>query len=136
MARNPARTALLALPPALLLALGACGTPLAWTPAMGWLAVAEGGSIAVQGRGLGDTVVSLVSGRDCSVVRLAREESYCAPREPPPAPPPFCTRSRGGVDCWEVPPAAWPPLRGLADGRTELTAAQDANRTRRWPGLF
>lgn len=132
MARNPARIALLSL----LFSLGACTTPLAWTPAMGWLAVAEGGSIAVQGRGLGDTVVSLVSGRDCSIVRLAREESYCAAREPPPAAPPFCTRSLGGVDCWAVPPAAWPPLRGLADGRAELTAAQEANRTRRWPGLF
>lgn len=118
-----------------ILALGAC-SPAAVTPVAGAVAVAEIGSIAVLGRGLGDTAVSLVTGRDCSVVRLAREEAYCAPREAPPAPQPFCTQSRGGVDCWANPPAAWPPHRGLADGRAALTPAQEANRTRRWPGLF
>lgn len=132
MTRSSTRSAALGLS----LVLGACNANPTWTPAMGWFAAVDAGTVVVAGRTLGDTVVSLVSGRDCSVVRVARQESYCAPREAPPEPPPFCTRTLGGVDCWATPPVAWPPVRGLADGRYELTPAQEANRTRRWPGLF
>jgi hypothetical protein len=116
--------------------LGGCGVEIAGTPALGALAALEVGSIVVLNRGVADTAVSLVTGRDCSVVRLAREESYCRPEEAAPAPPPFCTRSLGTVDCWRVPPPAYPPQRGLADGPATLTPAQEAHRTRRWPGLF
>lgn len=60
----------------------------------------------------------------------------CASVEPPPTAPPYCTRTLGKVDCWRQPPLAIPLPPGLADGPTELTPAQEANRTRRWPELF
>lgn len=118
----------------LVLMLGGCGATIGGMPAAGVLAAADAGTIIMLDRGMADVAVSLVSGRDCSVVRVARGESYCAPVEPPPAAPPLCTRSLGGVDCWEYPPAAVPPLRGLADGRATLTPQQEERRTARWPG--
>jgi len=120
----------------LILSLGGCGATIAGMPAAGVLAAADAGTIIMLDRGMADVAVSLVSGRDCSVVRVARGETYCAPVEPPPAPPPLCTRSLGGIDCWETPPAALPPHRGVADGRATLTPAQEARRTARWPGFF
>ncbi len=124
------------LAPMLALSLSGCGAEIAGAPVAGILVAAELGSIMVLDRGLGDVAVSLATGRDCSVVRLARQETYCAAPEEAPAPPPVCTRSLGRVDCWTVAPAAWPPHRGLADGRATLNTAQEADRTRRWPGLF
>jgi hypothetical protein len=80
-------------------------------------AAAEAASVMVFDRAIGDVLVSAVTGRDCSVVRLDRGEPYCRPEEPPPVPPPVCTRSLGAVDCWRAaPPHAWPPYRGVADG--------------------
>jgi hypothetical protein len=102
---------------------------------LGATAAAGVGSVVVIGRTPVDAVVSLASGRDCSVVRLDRGQSYCRPVEPPPAPPPYCTRSLGRVDCWREPPLALPLQRGVADGPATLTAEQEAHRTRRW-GLW
>ena len=56
------------------------------------LAGAELASVTVFGRGLVDIGASAVSGRDCSIVRLDRGETYCAPRVPA-EPAPFCTGS-------------------------------------------
>lgn len=120
----------------LLLSLGGCGATIGGLPALGVLAAADAGTIVMLDRGMADVAVSLVSGRDCSVVRVSRGETYCAAVEPPPAAPALCTRSLGGIDCWETPPAAVPPYRGVADGRATLTQAQEARRTARWPGLF
>ncbi|HYZ34361.1 MAG TPA: hypothetical protein VE684_18995 [Crenalkalicoccus sp.] len=123
----PSRLALLLLA----LALTGCdGTGL------GVGAAVTVGSVATIGRTPVDAVVSLVSGRDCSAVRLDRGLSYCRPEEAPPAPPPYCTRSLGRADCWTRPPPGLPPPRGIADGPATLTPAQEADRTRRWPGLF
>lgn len=94
------------------------------------------GSVAVIGRTPIDAVVSVVKGQDCSVVRLDRGLGYCRPPEPPPSAEPFCTRSLGRVDCWRQPPLAIPAQLGVADGPLALNAAQEANRTRRWPGLW
>lgn len=105
-------------------------------PVTGGLAAANIGSLMVIGRTPLDAVVSAVSGRDCSAVRLDRGQGYCRPEEPPPAQPPYCTRSIGRVDCWRAPPLALPLPPGVADGRAVLTAEQDAQRTRRWPGLW
>ena len=119
--------ALLLLPPLL----------CACDPAGAGVATAIGlGSVAVIGRTPVDAAVSVASGRDCSVVRLDRGQSYCRPEEPPPPPQPYCTRSLGAVDCWRAPPLALPMPRGVADGRTALTEAQEAHRTRRWPNLW
>jgi hypothetical protein len=108
---------------------------LAACEAAGPIAAVAGGSVAVMGRTPVDLVASLVTGRDCSVVRLDRRQSYCAPVEEPPAAQPFCTRSLGSVDCWTVPPHARPPYRGVADGPNTLNAVQEADRTAWGPGL-
>src|SRR5689334_5065891 len=108
--------------PLLLLVLAGCDPTAA-----GVTAAVGVGSVAVIGRTPVDAVVSLASGRDCSVVRLDRGQSYCRPEEPPPTPPPYCTRSLGSVDCWRQPPLAIPLQRGVADGPKTLNAAQEAN---------
>ncbi len=118
--------------------------PFLWTALLGGCAAGEvvaggatmGGTvaaIAVFQRTPIDAVYSLVSGRDCSVVRWDRGLSYCRAEEPPPVPPPFCSRSLGGVDCWRDPTSLANRPRELADGPRTLTAAQEAHRTRRWP---
>jgi hypothetical protein len=109
--------------------LAGCGaTPEQVLTGIGGAGIA---SIAILHRSPFDALYSVLSGRDCSVVRLDREETYCRPLEPPPEAPPFCTRSLGTVDCWIVPPG--PPRREVAYGPRTLTPAQEADRTRRWP---
>jgi hypothetical protein len=114
--------------------LAGCGGP--WTEPAGALLAADAATIPVLHRGIFDTVFSTITGRDCSIVRLDRDQTYCRPVEPPPEPPPYCTRSLGSVDCWPAPaslPQPSPP--GVADGPRMLTPAQEADRTRRWPAL-
>lgn len=113
-----------------LLPLAACHPPA--TPFVAAAAV-DVAAIATFGRGTGDMVVSLVSGRDCSVVRLDRGLSYCRPVAPPPPPPRFCTRTLGLPECWADPAALLDRPAPLADGRATLTEAQEANRTASWP---
>jgi hypothetical protein len=103
-------------------AIGVPGAPLIAIPA-----AAEALSLRAFGRTTGDALVSLVTGEDCSIARIGRGEAYCG-QDPVPAPPPFCTRSLGAVDCWTIPPAAYPAYRGVADGPAALTAAQESNR--------
>jgi hypothetical protein len=117
----------------LLMLLGGCGA----TPeqvASGVVGVTVG-SVAVIGRTPGDAVYSLLTGRNCSVVRLDQGKTYCAPVEPPPETPPYCTRSLGVVDCWHDPAALPDHPPEVADGPRTLTPGQEADRTRRWPGL-
>ena len=116
---------MLRLLPLLLVACQA--NPVELTSVVGGVTV---GSIALLQRSPFDAVWSLVTGQDCSVVRLDQGESWCRPPEPPPEPPPYCTRSLGSVDCW-ADPAGHPPE--VADGPRTLTPAQEANRTRHWP---
>jgi hypothetical protein len=91
------------------------------------------GSIATIHRTPVDAVVSLVTGKDCSVVRLDQNKTYCRPTEPPPDVPPYCTRSLGVVDCWTNPSAMSDLPPEVADGPRALTPEQDSDRTRRWP---
>lgn len=107
---------------AILTGCGAVGAPGA--PLLAGAAVVEGVALRAFGRTTGDAIVSLVTGENCSIARIGRGEAYCDPNLPP-APQPVCTRSLGAVDCWTVPPAAWPPHRGVADGPATLTEAQD-----------
>jgi hypothetical protein len=97
---------------------------------------ASAAAVPVIGRTLPDAAVSVLSGQDCSLVRLDAGKSYCAPQEPPPAAPVVCTRSLGTVDCWSNPQALAVPYAGVADGPRALTPAQEAHRTRRWPSLW
>jgi hypothetical protein len=103
-------------------AVGAPGAPLLAIPA-----AVEAVSLRAFGRTVGDGLVSLVTGEDCSIARIGRGDAYCG-QDNAPAPPPMCTRSLGSVDCWTVPPAAYPAYRGVADGPSTLTEAQENNR--------
>ena len=121
---------------ALLLLLAGCnGVQAPGAPLLAIPSVIEGASLVTLQRGVGDTVVSLVTGQDCSYVRLAKGQTYCASDPPPPAQP-ICTRSLGKVDCWTTPPVATPPYSNVRDGPYELSAEQERNRTARWPKLF
>lgn len=91
------------------------------------------GSVTIIGRTPIDAAHSLVTGKDCSMVRLDQGKTYCRPIEPPPDPQPYCTRSLAVVDCW-MDPAAVPNLGpDVANGPSTLTPAQEADRTRTWP---
>jgi hypothetical protein len=117
----------------LLLLLTACGA----TPeqALTGAAALGIGSIAVIQRSPLDAAYSVITGKDCSVVRLDEGKSYCRPVEPPPETPPYCTRSLGVANCWQDPASLPDHPRELADGPRTLTPAQEADRTRRWPNL-
>jgi hypothetical protein len=119
---------------ALALTLAGCGAPL--TAPLGAFAALDAAAIPVIHRDIFDAVWSAITGRNCSIVRLDRNQTYCRPVEPPPEPPPYCTRSLGTVDCWKNPAdLPWPAPPELADGPRTLTPAQEADRTRRWPPL-
>jgi hypothetical protein len=103
-----------------------------WVEPTGALAAADLASVTVFGRGILDIGVSAVSGRDCSIVRLDRGQTYCAPRDGPPKPEPFCTRSLGVVDCWADPGLLPAAPREVADGPGP-TPDQLRYRAARWP---
>jgi hypothetical protein len=88
-----------ALPVGLALLLGGCVEA-----ALGPAAAVGGASLILTGRTPVDQLASLASGLDCSVVRLERRQSWCAPA-PAPLAPVYCTRTLGAVDCWMAPPA-------------------------------
>ncbi|HVZ08055.1 hypothetical protein [Rhodopila sp.] len=111
--------------------LGGCGMPAELMSAGAIAGVV--GTVAVFGRSPADLVVSLVSGKDCSIVRLDEGKSYCKPVEPPPRQPEFCTRTLGVVDCWSDPATLADRPTQVADGPTTLSPAQEADRTARWP---
>ncbi len=93
------------------------------------------GSIAVIQRSPFDALYSVLSGKDCSIVRLDQGKGYCRPVEPPPEPPPYCTRSLAVANCWRDP-AHFPNLPPqLADGPQTLTPVQEVDRTSSWPHL-
>jgi hypothetical protein len=90
-------------------------------------------SVATIHRTPVDALYSLVTGQDCSVVRLDQGKTYCRPIEPEPEPPAYCTRSLGSVNCWKDPDTVPGHPRGVADGPSHLTAEQEADRVRTWP---
>ncbi|MCW5698702.1 MAG: hypothetical protein KIT00_02555 [Rhodospirillales bacterium] len=57
-------------------------------------------SLAVTDKTLGDHVVSVVSGKDCSLVRSESGLSYCVEDEVKIAPAVHCYRTLGEVDCY------------------------------------
>jgi hypothetical protein len=119
--------------------LSACAAStalVAAVPAAVPLAIAvavEGTSVAVFGRGVIDIGVSAVTGRDCSIVRLDRRQSYCAPRERLPEPLPLCSRTLGGiVTCW-VDPEKFPIRPRQVADTPGLTGEQARQATSPWP---
>ena len=113
----------------LLIGLAGCAH---WATPVGALAAVEVASVVVFGRGVADLAISGISGRDCSIVRLDRGLSYCAPQDRPPDPGPFCTRSLGVVDCWSNPEALPGLPHEVADGPAP-SAAQERYRRAPWP---
>ena len=115
--------------------------PLAWLAACGVvppapfvvLAVIDAAAVPVLGRDVSDAMISGLTGRDCSKVRLDQRKSYCRPVDPPPERPVFCTRSLGRADCWSNPDALSGRQHEIADGPRSLTPEQEAYRTRKWP---
>jgi hypothetical protein len=115
----------------ILLLLAACGVSPEQAATIG---VGVGvGSIAVIQRSPLDAVISVLSGRDCSIVHWDQGKGYCRPIEPPPETPPYCTRSLAQPDCWRDPAALPDRPRELADGPRTLTPVQNADRTAGWP---
>ena len=112
----------------MLCGLAACGN---LTPAVIAVAGVEVASVAVFGRGVVDLGVSAISGQDCSIVRLDRGQTYCAPVVPELAMP-FCTRSLGVVDCWADPGAFHVPPHAVGD-TPPPTKLQEEYRQARWP---
>ena len=116
------------------LTLAGCGAP--YTAPLGAFWALNAAAIPVIHRSVPDAAYSAITGRDCSIVRLDQNLTYCRPVEPPPEPPPYCTRSLANVDCWRDPAALPQPLPPqVADGPSTLTPAQEADRTRRWPPI-
>ena len=110
----------------LLLPLAACGGE-----PPGILLGVEAASVVVFGRGIGDIAFSAISGRDCSVVRLDRGQTYCAPRTEPVREA-YCTRTLATVDCWSGP-ALLSVNRPSVEDTPPPTDAQLRYRAARWP---
>lgn len=115
-----------------LLLLGLLPGCTGWLAPTGALAAADLATVTVFGRGILDVGVSAASGRDCSIVRLDRGQTYCAPREGPDKLGPYCTRSIGTVDCWADPGLLPARQREVADGPGP-TPEQLQYRAARWP---
>ena len=120
--------------PVLALLLSGCG-PAAPLAEVG-VGVVSGASIPIFHRTPLDMAVSVATGRDCSIVHLDNGERYCHARDPVPETPLFCTRSLGVPDCWQDPSKLPGHPRELADGPRKLTAEQEKDRTKWWPGLW
>jgi hypothetical protein len=121
----------LILPALILLLLAGCGPD-----AVGAAALVSGASIVAFHRTPVDMAVSAATGRDCSAVYLDKGERYCRPKDQAPETPVFCTRSLGVADCWADPRKLPNHPREIADGPRSLTQEQEADRTKRWPGLW
>ncbi len=113
------------------LPLAGCGITDNLGAAIGTGAVVA--SVATIHRTPVDALYSLVTGRDCSMVRLDQGKTYCRPIEPEPEEPAYCTRSLASVNCWKDPDTVPGHPRGVADGPSHLTAEQEADRLRTWP---
>ena len=92
--------------------------------------------VAIFHRTVPDLIYSGITGRDCSMVRLDRDESYCRPVAPPVPPVPYCTRSLGGVDCWAHPEQLVNLPPQVAEGPLALTPEQNRARLARWPSAL
>jgi hypothetical protein len=117
----------------IMLLLAGCGA----TPeqALTGAAAISIGSITIIQRSPFDALYSILSGRDCSIVRLDQGKSYCRPLEPPPEALPFCTRTLGVAECWRYPASLPDHPRDLGDVPHPLTPEQNVNRTQGWPRL-
>jgi hypothetical protein len=114
----------------LLLLLAGC-QPL--VPPLVTIGALDLANIATFHRSGFDLYISLKRGRDCSVVHIEKGEPYCKRPEPEPASQTFCTRTLGLVECFADPATLADHPNPLGDAPTALTAAQEQDRTARWP---
>jgi F0F1-type ATP synthase membrane subunit c/vacuolar-type H+-ATPase subunit K len=114
-----------------LIPLAGCG--LGTGADMGIAAGATVLSVATIHRTIPDAIVSMVIGRDCSVVRLDDGKSYCRPKPPLPPPLPYCTQTLGQATCWADPAQLPDHAPQVAEGPYNLSPAQIANHDRGWP---
>ena len=121
--------------PALIGSLALAGCGLTGPQAAGVGMAASVASIPILHRSIPDAVYSAATGKDCSIVRLDEGKTYCRRPEPEPPGQPYCTRSLGVVDCWKDPASLPDHPPQVGDGPSTLNAAQEANRTARWPPL-
>lgn len=61
----------------------------------------EGLSLIGTKKTVGDHLVSIVSGKDCSSLRSAKGLHYCVEDEPVPEPTVHCYRTLGNISCYE-----------------------------------
>ncbi len=63
----------------------------------------EGASVVASDKTASDHIVSLMSGKDCSVVRTERGLTYCVEDEVRVEPQVFCYKTLGDVACYDRP---------------------------------
>ena len=81
---------------AALMVVSGCG---AFFPVTG----AEGVSVLATKKTMGDHVISLTSGKNCSHVRLRRGLTYCEEDEPNIQPRVYCYKTLAKVTCYDRP---------------------------------
>ena len=67
------------------------------------LAVVEGTSVIATDKGIGDHLVSIYSGKNCSTVRKEKGLTYCQEDELVPKANIHCYRTLGEVTCYTRP---------------------------------
>lgn len=78
--------------------------------------IAEAGTVVGTGKTASDHVVSWLSGKDCSVVRVEQDKTYCVEDEPNyPPPSVYCYPTLAQVVCYEQPD----PRRGRELGASD-----------------
>ncbi|MCP5367087.1 MAG: hypothetical protein H6907_19900 [Hyphomicrobiales bacterium] len=66
-------------------------------------ALLDGGAVVATDKTIGDHVVSLFSGKNCSTVRAEQGFTYCEEDEPRITPAVHCYRTLGTVTCYDQP---------------------------------
>lgn len=85
------------------------------------VAVIEGASVMASDKTASDHLVSLFSGKDCSVVRSEQGLEYCVEDQPPdPEPRVFCYKTLASVSCYDRPDPRRSPDQLMGQGDHNL----------------
>jgi hypothetical protein len=87
---------------ALALAAGACSSPL-FATGEATIGSAEVISLVTSDKTIGDHIISLYSGKNCSTLRVENDLTYCVEDEPRPQKNGYCYRTIGSVTCYDRP---------------------------------
>lgn len=88
--------------PLTVLAISAAGFLTACGGVPGYTMV-DGAVVVATDKTIADNVISLASGKDCSLVRKERGMTYCVEDEVIPRPEVYCYRELAGVTCYDKP---------------------------------